>query len=152
MLWWARDMNRARATLFWTNSTFFWIKMLLCVLSIHQRDIASAIKELLDTVNTVFRKYQYQNRRVNTHTHTQIHIHTHTHSNFFVILLCVLPDTCNTCEIPKFDWRYLCFYWAGSGTAKERVCQVLQELQRHAQNLLQRCKVRTNSILISPRH
>uniref|UniRef100_A0A8C9ZZW4 Programmed cell death 10a n=1 Tax=Sander lucioperca TaxID=283035 RepID=A0A8C9ZZW4_SANLU len=26
-------------------------------------DIASAIKELLDTVNTVFRKYQYQNRR-----------------------------------------------------------------------------------------
>lgn len=29
-----------------------------------RRDIASAIKELLDTVNTVFRKYQYQNRRV----------------------------------------------------------------------------------------
>ncbi|KAK1900503.1 Programmed cell death protein 10-A [Dissostichus eleginoides] len=28
------------------------------------KDIASAIKELLDTVNTVFRKYQYQNRRV----------------------------------------------------------------------------------------
>ncbi|XP_038838345.1 programmed cell death protein 10-like isoform X1 [Salvelinus namaycush] len=27
------------------------------------KDIASAIKELLDTVNTVFRKYQYQNRR-----------------------------------------------------------------------------------------
>ncbi|KAM6987350.1 programmed cell death protein 10-A [Tautogolabrus adspersus] len=28
------------------------------------KDIASAIKELLDTVNTVFRKYQYRNRRV----------------------------------------------------------------------------------------
>ncbi|KAM9853234.1 programmed cell death protein 10-A isoform 2-T2 [Aulostomus maculatus] len=27
------------------------------------KDIASAIKELLDTVNTVFRNYQYQNRR-----------------------------------------------------------------------------------------
>lgn len=27
------------------------------------KDIASAIKELLDTVNSVFRKYQYQNRR-----------------------------------------------------------------------------------------
>ncbi|XP_059187955.1 programmed cell death protein 10-like [Centropristis striata] len=27
------------------------------------KDIASAIKELLDTVNTVFSKYQYQNRR-----------------------------------------------------------------------------------------
>uniref|UniRef100_A0A667ZG70 Programmed cell death 10a n=1 Tax=Myripristis murdjan TaxID=586833 RepID=A0A667ZG70_9TELE len=27
------------------------------------KDIASAIKELLDTVNTVFRKYHYQNRR-----------------------------------------------------------------------------------------
>ncbi|XP_044210287.1 programmed cell death protein 10-like [Thunnus albacares] len=27
------------------------------------KDIASAIKELLDTVNTVFRKYQYQNKR-----------------------------------------------------------------------------------------
>ena len=28
------------------------------------RDIASAIKELLDTVNNVIKKYQYQNRRV----------------------------------------------------------------------------------------
>ncbi|XP_076840992.1 programmed cell death protein 10-B isoform X1 [Brachyhypopomus gauderio] len=28
------------------------------------KDIASAIKELLDTVNIVFKKYQYQNRRV----------------------------------------------------------------------------------------
>ncbi|XP_022071129.1 programmed cell death protein 10-A [Acanthochromis polyacanthus] len=27
------------------------------------KDIASAIKELLDTVNTIFRKYQYRNRR-----------------------------------------------------------------------------------------
>lgn len=33
------------------------------------RDIASAIKELLDTVNNVIKKYQYQNRRVsNGHT------------------------------------------------------------------------------------
>lgn len=28
------------------------------------RDAASAIKELLNTVNTVLRKYQYQNRQV----------------------------------------------------------------------------------------
>lgn len=34
------------------------------------RDIASAIKELLDTVNNVIKKYQYQNRRVSTRTHT----------------------------------------------------------------------------------
>lgn len=32
--------------------------------SLPNRDIASAIKELLDTVNNVFKKYQYQNRRV----------------------------------------------------------------------------------------
>ncbi|XP_046891385.1 programmed cell death protein 10-A isoform X1 [Hypomesus transpacificus] len=31
------------------------------------KDIASAIKELLDTVNIVFRKYQYQNRRALEH-------------------------------------------------------------------------------------
>ncbi|NXS00552.1 PDC10 protein, partial [Oxylabes madagascariensis] len=31
------------------------------------RDIASAIKELLDTVNNVFKKYQYQNRRALEH-------------------------------------------------------------------------------------
>lgn len=36
-----------------TNATF-----------LPHRDIASAIKELLDTVNNVFKKYQYQNRRV----------------------------------------------------------------------------------------
>lgn len=43
----------------------------ICLIGVH-RDIASAIKELLDTVNNVFKKYQYQNRRVsdNTHTHT----------------------------------------------------------------------------------
>lgn len=34
------------------------------LLSLPNRDIASAIKELLDTVNNVFKKYQYQNRRV----------------------------------------------------------------------------------------
>lgn len=34
------------------------------------RDIASAIKELLDTVNNVIKKYQYQNRRVSIRTHT----------------------------------------------------------------------------------
>lgn len=33
------------------------------------RDIASAIKELLDTVNNVIKKYQYQNRRVSNRTH-----------------------------------------------------------------------------------
>lgn len=32
------------------------------------RDIASAIKELLDTVNNVIKKYQYQNRRVSNNT------------------------------------------------------------------------------------
>ncbi|XP_048120244.1 programmed cell death protein 10-A-like isoform X1 [Alosa alosa] len=31
------------------------------------KDIASAIKELLDTVNIVFKKYQYQNRRALEH-------------------------------------------------------------------------------------
>ncbi|XP_066890059.1 programmed cell death protein 10 isoform X1 [Kogia breviceps] len=31
------------------------------------KDIASAIKELLDTVNSVFKKYQYQNRRALEH-------------------------------------------------------------------------------------
>ena len=31
------------------------------------KDIASAIKELLDTVNYVFKKYQYQNRRALEH-------------------------------------------------------------------------------------
>jgi hypothetical protein len=35
-----------------------------CCCSFPNRDIASAIKELLDTVNNVFKKYQYQNRRV----------------------------------------------------------------------------------------
>lgn len=34
------------------------------------RDIASAIKELLDTVNNVIKKYQYQNRRVSIRTRT----------------------------------------------------------------------------------
>lgn len=34
---------------------------LVCVI---RRDVASAIKELLNTVNTVLRKYQHQNRRV----------------------------------------------------------------------------------------
>lgn len=33
------------------------------------RDIASAIKELLDTVNNVIKKYQYQNRRVSRDPH-----------------------------------------------------------------------------------
>lgn len=31
------------------------------------KDIASAVKELLDTVNNVFKKYQYQNRRALEH-------------------------------------------------------------------------------------
>ncbi|XP_025769380.1 programmed cell death protein 10-like [Puma concolor] len=35
--------------------------------SLPNRDIASAIKELLDTVNNVFKKYQYQNRRALEH-------------------------------------------------------------------------------------
>uniref|UniRef100_A0A2K6GRE4 Programmed cell death 10 n=1 Tax=Propithecus coquereli TaxID=379532 RepID=A0A2K6GRE4_PROCO len=35
--------------------------------SFSNRDIASAIKELLDTVNNVFKKYQYQNRRALEH-------------------------------------------------------------------------------------
>lgn len=31
------------------------------------KDIASAVKELLDTVNNVFKKYQYQNHRALEH-------------------------------------------------------------------------------------
>lgn len=42
------------------------------------RDIASAIKELLDTVNNVIKKYQYQNRRVG---------HKHHSPPFFFFLL-----------------------------------------------------------------
>ena len=38
-----------------------------CCCSFPNRDIASAIKELLDTVNNVFKKYQYQNRRALEH-------------------------------------------------------------------------------------
>uniref|UniRef100_A0A3Q2PAL0 Programmed cell death 10b n=1 Tax=Fundulus heteroclitus TaxID=8078 RepID=A0A3Q2PAL0_FUNHE len=39
------------------------------------KDIASAIKELLDTVNNVIKKYQYQNRRVSTgHTNGSVTI------------------------------------------------------------------------------
>jgi len=49
------------------QQTDFEIFMHLCVcvcVCVILRDIASAIKELLDTVNTVFRKYQHHNRRV----------------------------------------------------------------------------------------
>lgn len=45
-----------------------WVSLILndvaIIFSLPNRDIASAIKELLDTVNNVFKKYQYQNRRV----------------------------------------------------------------------------------------
>lgn len=41
--------------------------MHLFVCVIH-RDIASAIKELLDMVNAVFRRYEHQNRRVSRYT------------------------------------------------------------------------------------
>lgn len=50
-----------------------WFLVIGVLIVIH-RDIASAIKELLDTVNNVFKKYQYQNRRVSTTpTHTPSH-------------------------------------------------------------------------------
>lgn len=40
-----------------------------CCFCFSCRDIASAIKELLDTVNNVIKKYQYQNRRVSNGSH-----------------------------------------------------------------------------------
>ena len=49
----------------------------VCVCVIH-RDIASAIKELLDTVNAVFKKYQYQNRRVSRYAKKKKNAHTQT--------------------------------------------------------------------------
>lgn len=46
----------------------YWVSLILkdvtIIFLLPNRDIASAIKELLDTVNNVFKKYQYQNRRV----------------------------------------------------------------------------------------
>lgn len=53
------------------NSDFF-----VCVTC---RDIAGAIKELLDTVNTIFRKYQYQNRRVSRRIKSEYIVHKRTH-------------------------------------------------------------------------
>jgi len=50
------------------SETLIQLCLNICLIGVH-RDIASAIKELLDTVNNVFKKYQYQNRRVSTHTH-----------------------------------------------------------------------------------
>lgn len=49
------------------------MKSSLVLFLVSCRDIASAIKELLDTVNNVIKKYQYQNRRVsNRHKNTHL--------------------------------------------------------------------------------
>lgn len=59
---------------------FYFILEIYILLLAHviHRDIASAIKELLDTVNTVFRKYQYQNRRVSRYIRRKKCPHTNT--------------------------------------------------------------------------
>lgn len=41
----------------------------------------------------------------------------------------------------KWSWKAVCVYWLGAGKAEERVCEILQELQWHSENLLQRWKV-----------
>lgn len=92
------------------------------------RDIASAIKELLDTVNNVIKKYQYQNRRV-SHKHA-------LHLSFF-ILFCKFCS-CFLCMSQTLICVFVC---VGSGAPEKGVCEVLQKFQRHPENILQRRKV-----------
>lgn len=94
------------------------------------RDIASAIKELLDTVNNVIKKYQYQNRRV-SHKHTSHRHFFHSLSLSFLHLLFFFG---------KSKKPLLCVR-AGSGAPEKGVCEVLQKFQRHPENILQRRKV-----------
>uniref|UniRef100_A0A8C7WX04 Programmed cell death 10b n=1 Tax=Oryzias sinensis TaxID=183150 RepID=A0A8C7WX04_9TELE len=86
------------------------------------KDIASAIKELLDTVNNVIKKYQYQNRRVSQEPQKT----AGQHKGFVSKGLTSLQ---------------------GSGEPEKGVCEILQEFQRHPQNILQRRKVSVNVTL-----
>lgn len=92
------------------------------VLTVIHRDIASAIKELLDTVNNVIKKYQYQNRRVSQEPQKTAGQHKSFVSKGFSSL-------------------------QGSGEPEKGVCEILQEFQRHPQNILQRRKVSVNLTL-----
>lgn len=108
---------------------FFFLSNMDSLVRVIRRDVASAIKELLNTVNTVLRKYQHQNRRVSGYI-----------SKFKKKKKCLCAQTQLLWN--KWSWKAVCIYWLGSGTAEERVCEILQELQWHSQNLLQRWKVR----------
>lgn len=58
------------------------------------RDIASAIKELLDTVNNVFKKYQYQNRRVSWWLHYLLNeIYSKTYTIKMILQLYIMWGT-----------------------------------------------------------
>lgn len=87
------------------------------------RDIASAIKELLDTVNNVIKKYQYQNRRVSNGSHRV---------------------TASPLKMSAVFDDFTCFYFflnQGPGAPEKGVCEIFQKFQRHPENILQRRKV-----------
>ncbi|XP_061637792.1 programmed cell death protein 10-A isoform X1 [Phyllopteryx taeniolatus] len=84
------------------------------------KDIASAIKVLLDIVNTIFRRYQYQNRQVSID------------KMILKMFFSQMPP------LKQAELKRLCVL--GTGTAEERLCEILQEFQRRSQNLLQRWK------------
>lgn len=108
---------------------FHWpicvVRSSFVLLLVSYRDIASAIKELLDTVNNVIKKYQYQNRRVsNRDANTRLCVRF---SLFLFFLLMMFLCLFSVCE--------------GPGAPEKGVCEILQKFQRHPQNILQRRKV-----------